>query len=202
LKWLGTTIGPKVPASTAAANSVLTGCIYNSTTPTMTNGYQIATQCDGNGYNFVDAISAQGAFVAGWSSDIGNVGSVTAWHNIGGGVPNSLNILAGIEADAASPVGNIGVGGSHIATSQFQCGTGTGSTVALAARTGVSGTGRIDVKVTNTGTVPVQIGNVGVQRPEHSWPGLRDKRSMFQALWRFIATQRRTKRSHFWKCIR
>lgn len=39
-----------VAAGTAAANSLLTGCIYNSTPITLTNGQGSATQCSANGY--------------------------------------------------------------------------------------------------------------------------------------------------------
>jgi hypothetical protein len=109
-----------------------------------------------------NVVAALGAFVAGWSPDLGNVGSVSAYHNVGGGTPNALNILSGIEANTAAPIGNIGVGSSSVASSQFQCGSGTGSSVALAARTGPVGTGRITVKITNTGTVAVNIGTAGV----------------------------------------
>lgn len=39
-----------VAAGTAAANSMLTGCVYNSTPITLTNGQQAAVQCSVNGY--------------------------------------------------------------------------------------------------------------------------------------------------------
>ncbi len=104
-----------------------------------------------------------GDFAAGWSPDIGNVGSVTPWHNTGGGTPNALNILAGMEADLVAPVPNIAVGGAHIASSQFTCTTTSGASAALAIRTGVSGTGRIKVTVINTSTtIPAYVGPTGV----------------------------------------
>lgn len=39
-----------VAAGTAAANSMLTGCVYNSTPITLSNGQQAAVQCSVNGY--------------------------------------------------------------------------------------------------------------------------------------------------------
>lgn len=39
-----------VAAGTAASNALLTGCIYNSTPITLTNGQGSATQCSANGY--------------------------------------------------------------------------------------------------------------------------------------------------------
>lgn len=39
-----TVIGSKA-AGTAAASSLLTGCVYNSTPPSLSNGQQVATQC-------------------------------------------------------------------------------------------------------------------------------------------------------------
>ena len=39
-----------VAAGTAAANALLTGCIYNSTPITLTNGQGAAVQCSANGY--------------------------------------------------------------------------------------------------------------------------------------------------------
>lgn len=39
-----------VAGGTAASNSILTGCVYNSTPITLTNGQGSATQCSANGY--------------------------------------------------------------------------------------------------------------------------------------------------------
>ena len=103
---------------------------------------------------------ALGSFVAGWSPDIGNYLSVTPW--TGSGTPSVLNFLGGIYNAITAGVPNIGVGSSAIATSQFQCGTGTGSTVALAARTGAIGTGRISVKISNPGATAIEFGVTGV----------------------------------------
>lgn len=43
-----TVIGTKA-AGTAASNSILFGCVYNTSLPTLTNGQQAATQCDSSG---------------------------------------------------------------------------------------------------------------------------------------------------------
>jgi hypothetical protein len=65
---------------------------------------------------------------------------------------------------ASSPVtpSNKPVGSAALATNQISCPITT-ATQSVAARTGVAGTGRISVTITNiTGTEPIFIGNTGV----------------------------------------
>lgn len=61
-----------VAAGTAAANALLTGCIYNSTPITLTNGQGSAVQCSANGYPtvLVSNTNANGQAVMASSSPV------------------------------------------------------------------------------------------------------------------------------------
>ncbi len=160
-----------IPTGVTALNCISTG---GNTTANGLGGTGLPTGTGGGSGGGTSGSVTQGSppwevnallgdFAAGWAPDIGNVGSVTPWHNTGGGTPNALNILAGMEADLVAPVPNIAVGGAHIASSQFTCTTTSGASAALALRTGVSGTGRIKVTVINTSTtIPAYVGPTGV----------------------------------------
>lgn len=69
----GTSVVGSVAAGTAAATSVLDGSIYNSTTPTLTNGQQAASQADTTGARRVSTEGGKATYSAG----IGN-GSLAA----------------------------------------------------------------------------------------------------------------------------
>jgi hypothetical protein len=98
-----------------------------------------------------------GAFVAGWSPDVGNNGSVSAYHNAIGGTPNALNILSGIEANTAALIPNIGVGPSHW-TSTSVTALSSGATLLVPALPGSPGVGSVRVGLMNVGSEPVTIG--------------------------------------------
>lgn len=74
-------------AGVAAANSLLTGCVFNTTPPTVANGEQVATQCD--------AAGRLNAVVTGVLSTVTTVTTVTAV--TGGGVASGA-------ADSGNPL--------------------------------------------------------------------------------------------------
>jgi hypothetical protein len=73
------------------------------------------------------------------------------------------NVNGAAAASASNPVtpSNQPVGSAAFATTQPTA-CGTTSTSVIAARTGISGTGRISATITNTTTAPIFIGNSGV----------------------------------------
>lgn len=81
---------------------------------------------------------------------------------LAGGAAGVVNPNGAAAPGSASPVtpSNQPVGGATIANGQVSC--STSSTALVAARTGVAGTGRVSVTVTNLGTNDVYIGVTGV----------------------------------------
>ena len=84
--------GSKAPG-TAAASALLTGAVYNSTPPTLTNGQQAALQASAAGRLLVDAAITGGgdASAANQTAVIGSkaAGTAAASSQLGGGVYNS-----------------------------------------------------------------------------------------------------------------
>jgi hypothetical protein len=77
------------------------------------------------------------------------------------GTSNGLKVDGSAVTQPTAPANN-SVGAANQATSGANCTTSSGSTVALAARPGAIGTGRISVTVTNTTAVAAYFGNSGV----------------------------------------
>lgn len=78
-------------AGTAAANSILNGCVYNTSLPTLTNGQQAAAQCDSSGRPLVTVSGAGDASAANQTVVQAVIGAATAPTKmaVAGGVYNS-----------------------------------------------------------------------------------------------------------------
>lgn len=171
---IGNTQGP-VAAGTAAANSNLTGCVYNSTLPTPSSGQQMATQCDPLGGQQVvgqRSIVVKGSINNGQTSYASNnciggliavstglpAGMVVASVTIRVLVPNSVNAnttTMGIIAFDADPTSSsftdntaVSIAAADVSKIAFQ-NAALGSTPASAVGEGVSAysitTGRLAV---------------------------------------------------------
>lgn len=116
----------------------------NNATPTSGQCWPLMEIWDGTNQATVDATShGLKVFLAGGAS----------------GVVNPNGAAAPASASPVTP-SNQPAGSGAMATGQVSC--GTSSTTLVAARTGVAGTGRVSVTVTNLGTNDVEIGNTGV----------------------------------------
>jgi hypothetical protein len=80
--WLTTdsSDGP-VAAGTAAGKSGLTGCVFNSSAPSLTNGQQVANQCDSSGRQIVNVGTGTVAATQSgtWTVQPGNTANTTPW---------------------------------------------------------------------------------------------------------------------------
>lgn len=62
-----TSIIGTLAAGTSATNSALTGCVFNSTVPTLTAGQQVAAQCDSTGSQFVNTEGRKASYGLGFT---------------------------------------------------------------------------------------------------------------------------------------
>lgn len=145
------TTGGSVSPGTAASQSDLSGCIYNSTPPTVTNGQQVATQCDSLGnaravpadaVNFNNTTLSNGTVTNGLFSS----GTITN--------PSSGQVVLGpidtIGASSFAFMGSLSSGSSVVITIQESfSASGPWSSVAVATNSLSSG---LSSSVTLSGT--------------------------------------------------
>jgi hypothetical protein len=129
-------IGP-VGAGTAAVNSLLIGCVFNTSLPSLTTTQQAAEQCDSSGRRFVSAVGAISNSASAIATSSTNVGAVTYNYGFNGTTWDQLQVdgskFLKTVVSAALPAGTNVIG--HIIAD-------TGSTTAVTGNvTVVQGTG-------------------------------------------------------------
>lgn len=176
---------PSTQNSATPTNSQLVNCQYNTSPTTITSGNTSPVQCNNAGALNVNIVAGGGSggtassygatFPATGTAAGGLYQSTTPSYTSGNMVPFWTTVTGSLHTtidnavtpgaaavSTSSPVtpSNKPVGATNFATAQVS--VTTTATSILAARTGVSGTGRISATVCNTTTTAIYLGGSGV----------------------------------------